>query len=72
MMTEKERELLKSWLMNEDIRIDSEITELKSRLRYRKIDIVDCIELALLINRYEDFKQFSSVVNRLLHLEIYV
>lgn len=71
-MTEKERELLKSWLLNEDIRIDSEITELKSRLRYRKIDIVDCIELALLINRYEDFKQFSSVVNRLLHLELYV
>lgn len=68
-MTEKERELLKSWLLNEDIRIDSEITELKSRLRYRKIDIVDCIELALLINRYEDFKQFSFVVNRLLHLE---
>ena len=68
-MTEKERELLKSWLLNEDIRIDSEIAELKSRLRYRKIDIVDCIELALLINRYEDFKQFSSVVYRLLHLE---
>lgn len=68
-MTEKERELLKAWLLNEDIRIDSEIAELKSRLRYRKIDIVDCIELALLINRYEDFKQFASVVNRLLHLE---
>lgn len=67
-MTEKERELLKAWLLNEDIRIDSEIAELKSRLRYRKIDIVDCIELALLINRYEDFKQFSSVVHRLLHL----
>lgn len=68
-MSEKERELLKAWLLNEDIRIDSEIAELKSRLRYRKIDIVDCIELALLINRYEDFKQFSNVVNRLLHLE---
>lgn len=68
-MTEKEREILKAWLLNEDIRIDSEIVELKSRLRYWKIDIVDCIELALLINRYEDFKQFSNVVNRLLHLE---
>ena len=31
-MTEKERELLKVWLLNEDIRIDSEIAELKSRL----------------------------------------
>lgn len=67
-MTEKERELLKAWLLNEDIRIDSEIMELKSRLRYRHIDIVDCIELALLINRYQDFKQFSSVVERLLNL----
>lgn len=67
-MTEKEQELLKAWLLNEDIRIDQEIAELKSRLRYRKIDIVDCIELALLINRYQDFKQFSSVVERLLNL----
>lgn len=68
MMTEKERELLKSWLLNEDMRIDNEIMELKSRLRYRNIDIVDCIELALLINRYQDFRQFSSVVERLLNL----
>lgn len=67
-VTEKERELLKAWLLNEDIRIDSEIMELKSRLRYRQIDIVDCIELALLINRYQDFKQFSNVVERLLNL----
>lgn len=67
-MTEKERELLKAWLLNEDLRIDNEIMELKSRLRYRQIDIVDCIELALLINRYQDFKQFSSVVERLLNL----
>lgn len=68
MLTEKERELLKSWLLNEDLRIDNEIIEMKSRLRYRKIDIVDCIELALLINRYQDFKQFASVVERLLNL----
>lgn len=67
-MTEKEKELLKAWLLNEDVRIDQEIMELKVRIRYRKIDIVDCIELALLINRYQDFKQFSSVVERLLNL----
>lgn len=67
-VTEKERELLKAWLLNEDVRIDEEISELKARLRYRKIDIVDCIELALLINRYQDFKQFASMVERLLNL----
>lgn len=67
-MTEKEKELLKAWILNEDFRIDNEIIEMKSRLRYRKIDIVDCIELALLINRYQDFKQFASVVERLLNL----
>lgn len=67
-MTEKEKELLKAWLLNEDVRIDQEIMELKARIRYRKIDIVDCIELALLINRYQDFKQFAGVIERLLNL----
>ena len=37
-MTEKERELLKAWLLSEDFRRDSEIKELQQRLRYRRID----------------------------------
>lgn len=67
-MTEKEKTLLQSWLLSEDIRLEEELQQLQARIRYRKIDVVDCIELALLIERYQDFKEFAKTVDRLLHL----
>lgn len=67
-MTEKEKILIQSWLVSEDLRLDEELQQLQARIRYRKIDVVDCIELALLIERYQNFKQFSDTVDKLLHL----
>lgn len=67
-MTKQEITLLKSYLVNEDLRIAQEISDLKSKLRYRKIDVTDCIELSLLLTRYEDFKHFEMIISRLLKL----
>lgn len=67
-MTEKEKTLIKSYLVSEDFRKSEEIRELQSRVRFRKIDIVDCIELALCIERYDSFKEFSRCIHRLLEM----
>lgn len=69
-MTEKEKEMLLAWLVNEDLRLDNEIIELQSRLRFRPVGVGDCFELALAKQRREDFTEFALTVLRLLRLEV--
>lgn len=64
-----EKELLWAWITNEQIRIENELTELRNRIRFRRIDISDCIELMLTLQRYEDFKDFALVLIRLLNMD---
>lgn len=67
-MTERERELLLSYIVAEDFRIDDELRELTARLRTRRVGIEDCFELALALQRRESFDTFALVVLRLLKL----
>lgn len=67
-MTEKEKELLLAWVVNEQFRLDQELNELRNRVRFRRIDISDNVEMMLLQQRIADFEEFSRVLFRLLHL----
>jgi hypothetical protein len=44
-MTERERELLSAWLVNEDLRLEGDLIEAKNRIRYRRSDISDLYDL---------------------------
>lgn len=68
-MTEKEKELLLAWLVNQELRIEEEVKQSQQNLRFRKIDIVDCFDLAILQQRLYDFQEFSLTVIRLLNIE---
>lgn len=68
-MTEKERELLLSWILNETARLEDELNEIRARVRFRRIDISDNIEMILLQQRLNDFREFSKILLRLFHLE---
>lgn len=67
-MTEKEKELLLSWIVNEQLRLDQELQQLRNRIRFRHIDISDNVEMMLLQQRLNDFEEFASILMRLLHL----
>lgn len=67
-MTEKEKELLLAWVVNEQFRLDQDLNELRNRVRFRRIDISDNVEMMLLQQRISDFEEFSRVLFRLLHL----
>lgn len=67
-MTLKEKELILSWIVNEEGRLEDDVIELRNRLRFRRIDISDCFELALALQRLENFRDFSLIVLRLLHM----
>ena len=68
-MNQREKELILSWIYNEEIRLENEVVELQNRVRFRKISVNDCIELALTLQRLDDFNEFVLIVLRLLDLE---
>lgn len=67
-MTEKEKELLLSYFCNTDILLEDDIVELRNRIRFRRIGIEENVEMMLLLQRQQDFAEFSAAVLALLHL----
>ena len=66
-MTEKE--LLWAYFINEEMRLENEFIELQNRVRFRHIDINDCVEMQLSLQRLDDFREFALTVIRLLNLD---
>lgn len=67
-MRRSEVELLMAYIVNEEARIENDLIELRNRIRFRRIDVTDCVELMLTLQRLEDFREFSLIVIRLLNL----
>ena len=67
-MRQTEIELLLAYIINEESRLENDVIELQNRLRFRRINQNDCIELALTLQRLDDFRDFALVVIRLLKL----
>lgn len=67
-MKQKEIELLLSYFVNEEIRLDNQITELRARIRFRNITLEDNIEMILLQQKIDDFREFRQNCMQLLHL----
>lgn len=63
-----EKEMLWAYFINEEQRLDDEATELRNRIRFRRITVEDNVEMMLLTQRQADFREFTSVVLRLLHM----
>lgn len=64
-MTRKEVELLYAYILRNHDRLEGETKQLQQNVRYRSIDTVDCLELALAIERYN---MFCIVAHDLRHL----
>lgn len=69
-MKKSELSLLYSYILNNRIRLKSDVRTLQAQLRYREIDVVDCIELACSIERYNTFKETTNQIKALLNLEV--
>ena len=55
-------------MYNNEVRLEDELKQKQSNIRYRKIDVVDCIELACDIERLSIFKQTCRDIRALLKL----
>lgn len=58
MVTQKE--IFFQYLLNERDRLENDVLQLRQTLRYRSIDILDCYELALAIERLNTFYDYCN------------
>ncbi len=59
MSTQKQRELWMCYVCNYRQRLESDIKQLQTNLRYRNIDAVDCMELMLAVERLNCFNEYA-------------
>lgn len=68
-MKQTEKELIWAYIVNQEGRLEAEVVELQNRIRFRRININDCVELELCLQRLDDFREFALTVIRLLNLD---
>ena len=61
-------ELILSYLLNNEIRLDEEINQLQQNIRFRKIHDVDMVELLIATVRRDTFLEVSQNIRDLLNL----
>lgn len=67
-MKKTEKELFLSYVNSQRQNFYNELYEIHRRIRYRKIDITDCLEYMLLLKRIAAFDEFVNTSFVLLHL----
>lgn len=68
-MTQKELTLLYSYILNNRVRLENDVTNAQNNIRFRKIDIVDCIELIHVQVQLETFKRVTKDIRILLDID---
>lgn len=68
-MKNKEVELLWRYFINNLTALEQEVQQLQQNVRYRRIDTIDCHELALAIERLNTFRKVSNDILLLLRLD---
>lgn len=68
-MAISKKHLFMSYILNQLTRLEQEVQEQTARIRYRKIDTVDCLELVIAIERLNSFKEFANNAVSLLKLD---
>lgn len=67
-MTKKEELILWSYVHNNTVRLEDEVKQLQANLRFRKIDVVDCFELACAMQQLQTFTEVTNHILLLLKL----
>lgn len=68
-MNQREVLLLMSYIYNIRCQTETELRELQSNIRYRRVDVVDCSELASAITRSETVHEITENILVLLNLD---
>ena len=69
-MTQKERDLLYSYIFTNTCRLEEELNTLKNNLRFRHIDVSDAVEYIVALQRFDTFREVTTHIRELLSLDI--
>lgn len=67
-MRQSEKDIINEYLYNNYCRLEERCQTLQNNLRFRRVDMVDCIELACALQEFETFKEISVHIRILLKL----
>lgn len=69
-MKQSELSLLYSYIYNNRLMLKNEVRTMQANLRYREIDVIDCLELALAVERYNTFIETTNQIKSLLKMDV--
>ncbi len=64
----KKYDFLRAYFYAEQCRLENDIAQLQDRIRYRRISVVDCLELILAAERLSAFVDISAHVKSILKI----
>lgn len=67
-MTQNEIMLLCSYIYNNKVSLERDVRQQQANIRFRDVDIVDCVELACSLQRLETFNEVTGNIRALLKL----
>lgn len=67
-MRQSEFSLIYSYLYNNLLQCEDTVRQLQTNIRYRKIDVTDCFELACAMERLNTFRQVSDDLRAILNI----
>jgi hypothetical protein len=69
-MRQSEKDLISQYIYNNYCRLEANVSTLQSNLRFRRVDVVDCIELACAIQEFDTFKEVTKHIRILLKIGV--
>lgn len=69
-MTSRQKEIYLSYIYNTREYLKDDLIQLQTNIRYRKIDVIDCLELALAIERLNTFDNTVKALNDILKIGV--
>ena len=66
----KQKEILAAYFNNNRDKLEEDVRQLQQRLRYRNADAVDCLELALALERLNAFEDFVKSTRAILKMDL--
>lgn len=67
-MTDREIMLLCSYVYNNRIQLEHDVHQIQNNIRFREVDVPDCVELIVALQRLDTFKEVTGHIMSLLGL----
>ena len=68
-MKQSEKDLLMMYMYNNYVRLESQVNQLQNNIRFRRVDVADCMEYICALQEFETFKEVTKHIRILLKLD---